>query len=109
MRIARVLGTVICNRQLPELPPGRFLICEALDAAGVRQAEECVPRTSPMPESLIVFDQLGAGAGELIAVSEGREACMPFHPEKVPLDAYCSAILDRVSIDPEFAELPEAE
>jgi microcompartment protein CcmK/EutM len=47
----------------------------------------------------VVYDHLGAGDGETIAFSESREACMPFYPEKrVPIDAYCSAILDRAAV-----------
>ena len=46
-----------------------------------------------------MYDHLGAGVGELVAFSESREACMPFYPEKrVPIDAYCSAILDAVQV-----------
>ena len=52
----------------------------------------------PMPESLVVFDCLGAGIGQFIAVSEGREAALPFFPDPVPVDAYCGAILDQVSV-----------
>jgi microcompartment protein CcmK/EutM len=46
-----------------------------------------------------MYDHLGAGQGDLVAFSESREACMPFYPEKrVPIDAYCSAILDRAVV-----------
>ena len=31
-----------------------------------------------------MFDELGAGVGSRIAISEGREAAMPFHPEIKP-------------------------
>ena len=47
---------------------------------------------------------LGAGVGQLVAVSEGREATMPFHPKRVPYDAYCAAILDSVHYDPAVGE-----
>jgi ethanolamine utilization protein EutN len=49
-----------------------------------------------MPQSLVVFDSLGAGVGQVIAVSEGREAAAPFYPRSVPVDAYCAAILDQI-------------
>ena len=52
-----------------------------------------------MPESLVIFDETGAGIGQLIAVSEGREAATPFWPEEVLVDAYCAAILDNVDVD----------
>ena len=71
-------------------------ILDSSDAQALAAGEPAAPRETPMPESLIVFDELGAGVGQLIAVSEGREACMPFEPEKVPLDAYAAAILDNI-------------
>lgn len=98
MRIARVIGTVTLNRALPDLRPGRYVIADALDGAALEGVAAGAPRRSPMPESLVVFDRLGAGVGQLIAVSEGGEATMPFRPDRVPLDAYCTAILDAVSL-----------
>ena len=98
MRIARVIGTVTLSSRLPELGAGRLLIVDALDAQALRGVDECVRRAAPMPESLVVYDELGAGRGQLIALSEGREAAMPFHPERVPIDAYNAAILDDVEM-----------
>ncbi len=94
MRIGRVVGRVCLNTSYPTLVGGRFLIVEIQDrfslSGGKRKSSEF----------LVCYDHLGAGEGEMIAVSESREACMPFYPEKiVPLDAYCSAILDRVEVE----------
>ncbi len=108
MRIARVLGTVTLDRMTPELKPGRYLICEKLEARGLVSPGAYVAREKPMPESLVVFDDLGAGAGELIAVSEGREASMPWYPERVPIDADCCAILDSIDVDGELIDQPAA-
>ncbi len=96
MRIARVIGTVTLNRTDPNLRAGRLVVAEALDAESLAGLDRAAPRHAPMPESLVVFDQLGAGLGQLIAVSEGREASAPFAPQRVPIDAYCAAILDRL-------------
>jgi ethanolamine utilization protein EutN len=49
-------------------------------------------------EDLVVYDDLGAGYGNLIALSEGGEAAQPFRPDFRPVDAYCAAILDRIVI-----------
>src|SRR5207245_2243708 len=73
---------------------GRFLLVQVMDrfalAGGKRKSTE----------SLIVYDHLGAGDGDLIAFTESREAAMPFYPEKrVPLDAYNAAILDAAVIE----------
>ncbi len=98
MRIGRVIGTVTLSRRLPELRPGKYVITEALDDQALVGLKQHKRRRTPMPESLVVFDELGAGMGHLIAVSEGREACMPFHPTPVPVDAYNAAILDQVDV-----------
>jgi microcompartment protein CcmK/EutM len=55
-------------------------------------------RANPMGESMVAFDQLGAGIGQLVAISEGREACAPFWPDDILIDAYCAAILDTVDV-----------
>ena len=97
MRIGKVIGRVTLNRTYETLVGGRFLLVEMQD----RFALAGQPRKST--ETLVAYDHLGAGEGDLIAVSESREACMPFYPEKrVPLDAYNAAILDRVSIEIEI-------
>lgn len=98
MRIGRVIGTVTLNRRLPELKPGKLLLVEALDAPALRGHAQHARRASPMPESLVVYDELGAGVNQLIALSEGREAAVPFHPQNVPIDAYNAAILDVVEV-----------
>ena len=96
MRIGRVVGRVCMNRLYDTLVGGRFLVVEVQD----RHVLAGKPRQTA--ESLVVYDHLGAGDGELIAFSESREACMPFYPEKrVPIDAYCSAILDRAVVSHE--------
>ena len=102
MRIARVIGSVTLNRCIEQTRPGRYLIAVAFD-------RHCLPslslqRQSPMPESLVVFDQLGAGMGQIIAVSEGREAAMPFHPDRVCIDANSAAILDRIQYQDESCD-----
>jgi ethanolamine utilization protein EutN len=97
MRIGKVVGRVCMNRLYDTLAGGRFLIVEVQDrfslAGKVRKSTETV----------VVYDHLGAGDGELIAFTESREACMPFYPEKrVPLDAYSAAILDAAVVELEM-------
>ena len=97
MRIGKVVGRVTLNRAYKTLQGGRFLIVEVQDRFSLARK----PRKSV--ESLVCYDNLGAGMGDTIAFTESREACMPFYPEKrVPLDAYNSAILDRVDITHEL-------
>ena len=93
MRIGKVVGRVTLSESYETLAGGRVLLVAIQD----RFALAGKPRKGN--ETLVCYDHLGAAEGDLIAVSESREACMPFYPEKrVPLDAYNSAILDRVVI-----------
>jgi microcompartment protein CcmK/EutM len=89
MRIGKVIGRVTTSRSYKTLVGARFLIVEVQD----RFSLVGQPRKST--ESLIVYDDLGASVGDLIAFTESREAAMPFYPEKiVPLDAYNAALLE---------------
>jgi microcompartment protein CcmK/EutM len=49
-------------------------------------------------KSLIAIDELGAAKGQMVAFTEGREAANPFWPTPVPVDAYCSLIVDSIDV-----------
>ena len=49
-------------------------------------------------KALIAVDELGAAEGQIIAFTEGREAANPFWPGAVPVDAYCSLIVDSIDV-----------
>ncbi|WP_428389519.1 EutN/CcmL family microcompartment protein [Mucisphaera sp.] len=100
MKIARVIGTLTLGKRLPELAAGQLLIAEALDAHALAGLSDHAPRSTPMPQSLVVFDALNAGLGATIAVTEGPEASVPFRPNRVPVDAYNAAILDNIEWHP---------
>lgn len=93
MRIADVIGTVTLNRSHPSLAGARFKLVAPLSLADLT-GEESEPAVE-----IAVFDELGAGVGSRIAISEGREAAMPFYPDVKPIDAYNAAILDSVTIE----------
>lgn len=99
MRIAKVIGMVVLNHRVAELRSGHLLIAEVLDREALKGDGVPVQHKAPMPQSLVVYDELGAGVGHTIAVSEGGEATMPFYPERVPIDAYCAAILDTIQMN----------
>lgn len=101
MRIGRVIGRVTLSRAYDTLAGARFLIVEVQDRHSLDKhvAQPLSAVSSGTSESVVVFDYLGAGDGELIAFAESREAAMPFYPEKlVPIDACNAAILDSASI-----------
>jgi ethanolamine utilization protein EutN len=93
MRIGRVNGRVTLSRSYETLAGGRFVIVEVQDRFSL------AGKARKTNESLVVYDNLGAHDGDLIAFTESREATMPFYPEKrVPLDAYNAAILDHAEV-----------
>jgi microcompartment protein CcmK/EutM len=92
VRIGRVIGTVTLNRWHESLRGARYRVAmpQSLDnLRGESQADG---------EGIVVYDELGAGDGSLIAISEGAEAAQPFRPDLKPIDAYCAAILDSVDL-----------
>jgi ethanolamine utilization protein EutN len=50
-------------------------------------------------DPLVAWDDLGAGIGSMIALSEGGEAAAAFYPAEKPVDAYSAAILDDIDIN----------
>jgi microcompartment protein CcmK/EutM len=92
MRIAKVIGTVTLNRCHPSFHAARLRLVVPLSLAELRGERD------PQADELVVWDELGAGLGSLIAVSEGAEATQPFRPDLKPVDAYASAILDAIEL-----------
>ena len=92
LRIAEVIGRVTLSRQHPNLKGGRYVIALPMPI-------EALLEDSPKRgEEVITYDILGASPGDLIGLSEGREAANPFGKTKVPVDAYCACLLDRISV-----------
>ena len=92
MRIAEVIGSVTLSREYPTLTGARWLIAVPCSLNALKHEQR------GDGEDLVVYDNLGAGRGCLIGLSEGVEAAAPFQPIKVPLDAFCGCILDRVVV-----------
>lgn len=92
MRIGEIIGTVTLNRAHPALGGGAYRLAIPLTLAELSGSGE------PAGEELVVYDDLGAGIGSRIAISEGGEAAQPFLPLIKPIDAYNAAILDDIQI-----------
>lgn len=92
MRIAQIIGTVTLSRAHPSFPQVglRLAVPLSLDNLSGQAPAEAEP--------LVVCDQLGAGLGSRILLSEGPEAAQPFRPEIKPIDAYNAGILDAVHL-----------
>lgn len=95
MHIYKVIGSVTLSRCHPTYSSARLLATEPLGAEAIGG-----PPTKE-PDLVVVWDDLGAGMHARIAVADGAEAAQPFKPDMKAVDAYCSAILDTIHIDPD--------
>jgi len=98
MRIGKIIGNVTLNRSHPSLQGATYKLAVPLSLAEL--ANDAKGSLEGAAEVLVVYDELGAGQGSLIAISEGGEAAQPFLPEEKPVDAYNAAILDRIDMKP---------
>ena len=92
MRIAKVVGTVTLNKCHPSFEGAGLRLAVPLSLAELRGERQ------PAADEIVVWDDHGAGIGNLIAVSEGAEATQPFRPEMKAVDAYASAIIDEINL-----------
>ena len=92
MRIMECIGKVTLSKRNPALEGATWKLAVPLMHDGLLGKES--GRTEP----IVIFDELGAGHGSLMAVSESAEAAAAFHPNTKPIDAYNAAILDNVNL-----------
>jgi microcompartment protein CcmK/EutM len=88
MQLYEVNGTVTLSRVHPT-----YSGCCLKTAEPCRAFGEVID-----PDLLVVWDNLGASDGSIIAVSDGGEAAQPFRPELKPVDAYNAAIIDEIQL-----------
>lgn len=99
MRIGIVRGHVVLSTCVPELCASRLLIVEPVTTDNLAEHT-----TQGGGKALIVADHLAPAIGQLVGFVEGAEAANPYWPKKVPVDAYCSLIVDRVDYRPPSAD-----
>lgn len=95
MRLGVVRGTVVLSVAAPGLEGIRMVVVEPVTA-------ESLASGGPLGggKTLIVADQLGPAAGQVVGFVEGRPAASPFFPDEVPVDAYCVLIAENIEYDP---------
>ena len=88
MRMGTVIGRVTLSVRSPKYVGERLLLTLPWKTDTFSGVEKFDP-------GIVVYDQLCAGVGQQIAISEGREAACPF-PKPTPVDAYCAALVDEI-------------
>lgn len=104
MRVAQVIGRVTLSLQDPSFKGGRWLMCNPLDAENFNTACATPPPLSKQ-FSLIAYDDLGAGEGDIVGIVEGAEATAPFDYD-IPIDAITVAIFDSLNYEPPLSNTP---
>ncbi|MCX6939823.1 MAG: EutN/CcmL family microcompartment protein [Verrucomicrobia bacterium] len=96
MRLGHVIGRVTLSQQDPAYKGGRFLLVQPFSKEQFAGAP-MLPLAKG--SSLVVYDNLGAGVGHVIAFTEGAEATAPFD-QPTPVDAFNAALIDQVFYTP---------
>lgn len=94
MRLAKIIGSVTLSRCHPSYKGASLKVAVPLSLENLLGDENL------RPEQEVVWDELGAGLGDTIAMAEGPEACRPFRPAMKPVSAYNAAIIDELSVEP---------
>lgn len=112
MRLGTVIGRVTLTQKEPVYTGGRLLIVqpwtrEQFTEAGsgtltARAGADTIRVPLPSGSSVVVYDELGAGIGNIIGFTEGAEATQPFTGD-APVDAYCACIVDQIEYQPPSA------
>jgi len=92
MRFGIVRGHVTLTPAVPELAGKTLVVLEPVTMANL-----AAKNGLGGGKSLVAVDALGAAQGQMVAFTEGREAANPFWPDQVPVDAYCTLIVDSIT------------
>lgn len=98
MKLGTVIGRVTLSRSVEALKGGRFLVVSPFSREQYAAGLDAAPGMGNDP-SLVVYDNLGGGAGDVIGYEEGREAAQPFD-EPTPIDAINAVLVDKMFYSP---------
>ena len=87
MRIGHVIGRVTPNHYDPPLKGARWLIVHPVE---VGDLNGCCAEPPPVNPGYgpVIYDNIGAGEGDIVGYVEGTEATAPFEGD-IPIDAIC--------------------
>jgi ethanolamine utilization protein EutN len=87
MQLGKVVGCLWATQKNPGLLSQRFLVVQPV-----------TPELVDTGKQIVCLDAVGAGAGELIYWTRGKEASFPFLPVEVPTEATITGIVDKVTV-----------
>jgi microcompartment protein CcmK/EutM len=95
MRLGIVRGHVVLNPSVEAFRGKTLVVLEPVTMENLRAGNGLGGG-----KALVAIDALGAAKGQMVAFTEGSEAANPYWPEKVPVDASCSLIVDSFNLQP---------
>lgn len=98
MKLGTVIGRVTLSRSVETLKGGRFLVVSPFSRGQYAAGLGARPGMGTDP-SLVVYDNLGGGVGQVVGYEEGREAAQPFD-RPTPVDAINSALVNEMFYNP---------
>lgn len=98
MYLGRVAGCVWATVKDANLEGQRLLIVQPI-----------TPGLKDTGKQVLCTDCTGAGAGEIVYWTRGKEASFPFLPKEVPTDMTVVGIVDSVNIGKDPAGLPAVQ
>ena len=88
MFVARIAGTVVCTRKVPELEGFKLLVVRKQDLEGKMGGD-----------LVVAVDVVGAGDGERVLVVSGSSARQTERTNKRPVDAAIVGIVDCITLE----------
>ena len=98
MKLGTVIGRVTLSRTVKALEGGRYLIVSPFSREQYAAGLDAAPGMGKDP-SLVVYDSIGGGVGQVIGYVEGREAAQPFE-QPTAIDAINAALVDEMFYSP---------
>jgi len=98
LKLGTVIGRVTLSKSVDLLKGGRFLVVSPFSRDQYAKGLDAGAGMGKDP-SLVVYDDLGGGVGEVIGYEEGREAAQPFDVFP-PIDAINTALVDEMFYSP---------
>ena len=98
MKLGTVIGRVTLSRSEKSLTGGRFLVVSPFSREQYAKGINAKPGMGTDP-SLVVYDDIGGGVGDVIGYEEGAEAAQPFEVPP-PIDAINCALVDEMFYNP---------
>lgn len=89
MYLGRVMGTVVAQQKYEGLEGVKLLIVQPLNH-----------RHEPTGDPIVAADTVRAGPGELVYLTQAREAALALDPWFVPVDAAIIGIVDQLDAKP---------